>query len=141
MEHQDCIVGTRVALISKTQPCNKGAIKGEVETHKTHGHVVIVEWDGGALQKVTLRSLITEAEGITQDTLICEEEERFKNEWDKTLATINAKIREATTAINEAAKLASSNNESLREVLSYEETRPFKQALDNAGWSSSSMSC
>jgi hypothetical protein len=139
MDSQNCKMGTRVALISKDQPCNKGAIKGEVESHKSHGQVVIVEWDSGSLQKVTLRSLITEAEGVAQDTRIREQQERMEAEWAETETSVTDKLNAAAVLIHEANALASKAGKELYEM--YESTGRLMGALDDAGWRTSSLSC
>jgi hypothetical protein len=138
MEAKDCQVGTRVALVSKTQPCLKGVIKSQVEKHKTHD-TIIVEWDGGALQKVTLRSIITEAEGKLQDKQIKDEQDRLEQEFDKVQDTIRLKIRLAAASIKEAAALANKAGTDLRDM--YEDVGPLMDALDDAGWNPSSFSC
>lgn len=139
MNADSCRMGTRVALVSKTQPCHKGTVKGEVEPHKTHGHVVIVEWDHGALQKVTLRSLITEAEGKDRDAQIKAEEERLEAEWSLAEEQVKAKLQEAANALNEAAALAKKAGHDLLDM--YDAAYPLMRAMDNAGWRSSSLSC
>lgn len=139
MNVADCKMHTRVAMVSKEQPCHKGTVKGEVEKHPTLNHVVIVEWDHGNLQKVSLRSLITEAEGKAQDTRIKAEQERLESEWQKTEKQVAAKLQEAANAVNQAIELASKSGKELYEM--YEEARPLMRALNDAGWNSSSMSC
>jgi hypothetical protein len=139
MNPQDCKTNTRVAMISKTQPCPKGTIKSEVEKHPSHGQVVIVEWDHGNIQKMTLRSLITEKEGLAQDARIKAEEERLETEWEKAQSQVGAKLQEAANAVNEAARLAKATGHELQEM--YDATRPLMRAISNAGWNSSSMSC
>jgi len=139
MDSKNCKMGTRVALLSKEQPCNKGAIKGEVESHKSHGQVIIVEWDSGTLQKVTLRSLLTETEGIAQDTRIREEQERLETEWARAETLVTEKLNAAATLIREANDLASGAGKELYEM--YESTSRLMGALDDAGWRTSSLSC
>lgn len=139
MQLQDCKVGTRVALVSKTQPCNKGVVKSEPEAHKTHGHVAIVEWDSGSLQKVTLRSLLTEAEGVAQDARIKEETERLQRAWEATELQVTQRLAQAAKLIDEATDLAQAAGKDVNDM--YEATRPLMRALDNAGWRTSSLSC
>lgn len=53
--------------------------------------------------------------------------------------TIAANLKQAGELISKAADLADKNGDELREM--YDLVRPLYKALDNAGWSSSSMRC
>jgi len=136
MEVKDCTHNKRVALISREQPCNKGTIKGEAEAHPSYGHAVIVEWDGGQLQKVSLRSLITEEEGKAQDARIKAEQEKLENEWAETEAKVKSKIKEATAAISQAIDLAHKAGHDLYDLR--DAVYPLTNVLERVGWVASS---
>jgi len=139
MEVKDCIVGTRVAAIDKGQPCFKGTIKSDVEADKKLGHVVIVEWGNRHLQKVDIRELITEAEGFAQDEYVRSEQNRLEREFEHAQFAVTVKMKEAADAINAAVKLAKEKGSSLQDM--YSAVVPLMDALDNAGWNTSSFSC
>ena len=139
MELQNCKVGTRVAFIDKWQPCNKGVVKSKVEPYMNHGLMVIVEWDNGLLEKVNLSSLITEAEGIAQDARIREEQDRLEADWAQVESLVTEKLNAAAALINEANALASKAGKELHEM--WDSTSHLMDAMDDAGWRTSSMSC
>src|SRR5258708_38853260 len=98
MDKQDYKMDMRVGLVSKTYPSRKGKIAGPVlelnSPRFPHGDTVIVEWDSGGLQMVTLRSLLSEADALAQDTKLQEDESRLEKEFEAVQNTVAGKIAE-----------------------------------------------
>ena len=84
---------------------------------------VVVEWDSGLVQKVGISELKLESD--------------IENEFDKVRISVESKIKDAATALNLAIKEASDNGYSIQDFSTYELT----DAMDHAGWNSSSMNC
>jgi len=135
IKESDCKVGMRVAFAQRTFPCNKG----KLSTLPERG-IVIVEWDSGNINKQSLSSLLTEAEGLERDIKLKAEQEALEAEWVAVSVEIEKKIKEAAELINQASSLAKDKGRSLSYDM-YEEIYPLMSALDNAGWRTSSLSC
>jgi hypothetical protein len=116
-------VGCRVR--DSVDPATKGTVIGHPLKNT---ELVAVEWDNGELQKVST----TSGEIILVNTAL-------EADFNK----IAEKIKEASAAINEANLLAKKNKTDLN-TLHYDgevDCRDMFSALDNAGWSASSMRC
>jgi predicted DsbA family dithiol-disulfide isomerase len=155
MNDNECTVGTRVGLISKTFPCSKGKIVGSVEQVGAH-NTVIVEWDNKQIQRITTRSLLSEKDALTQDQTLKEEALRAKaervraearakkerlrleQEFEQSRELIASKFVEAAKLVEEADKLARKAGKSLYEL---DEAQPLIDAMEEAGWDTSSISC
>lgn len=151
LKNTDCTMGAKVALDQRLLPMKRGVVAGPVTTHPTAGEVVIVEWpaDWGAntLQKVTLRSLITDAEANKVEAELQVEADKLKAKQDKLNAEFEAtskeiakKLKAAAKSITEAGNLADKAGKDLTTDF-YDATRELERAMDGAGWSTSSWHC
>jgi hypothetical protein len=142
MLEQDCKIGTRVAYIRVGYDLShKGTIKSAAETLNVSPmtSVVIVEWDNKYLEKIDIKTLLTEAQGLKYDEKKTKEKNRLEAEFQQVSTTIATKIETAAELIEEARLLAKSTKHDITEM--YDAIRPLKHAIDNLGWRSSSYSC
>lgn len=161
MNSEDCRFGDRVALAGNKLPFQKGAIDGPVSMHPTLGEVVVVKWDNGNAQRVSLRSLVDEGEVLVKEAQLRAEatakeaalkaaktakeaaakaeQERLEAEWSEVEKKVAVKMKIAAKAIREAAALASAAQINLHEM--YDATSDLENAMSSAGWSTSSWRC
>lgn len=134
---------TRVALKGNALPLQRGSVVGDARQQQSGLGVpldaVVVEWDNGVIQKITLRSLLLESEADFEETKLKKEQEKLEGEFEETRQKIAVKMNAAATALREAASLAQTSGSDLQDF--YDEVRPFMRAMDDAGWSTSSLSC
>lgn len=120
MSREEFAVGSRVRDEDNTQ-------KGTVIGHSAkEAEIVAVEWDDGELEKVDYNCLVLVDTALEAD-------------FEK----IEAAMSQAAAKLNEAQALAAKHGKDLYN-LHYEGDLSFSEmfhALDNAGWSSSSMRC
>lgn len=138
METKECKLNRRIALTGKKYPLQKGAIVGPTSVHPTAGEVVLVEWDNGLIQKVTLRSLLDEGEADEKEAELQEEQQKLEDEWEDTEKKIKAKLTAASVLIKDAATIASKAGKDLPHM---EVASVLEYAMDDAGWSTSSWHC
>lgn len=134
---------TRVALKGESVPLQRGTVVGAAKPTIGSLNVpleaVVVEWDKGGVQKVTIRSIILETEAEAEEAKLTKEKEKLEEEFDSAANQIQEKLAKAAKLISESASLAEGAGTDLQSL--YEETRPLMRALDDAGWSTSSMRC
>lgn len=131
-------VGAIVYKVAKQAPLQQGKILAPLDN--THGNnLVVVEWQGGQINKMQLHMLFSESDGLKENQRLVEEQERLEREFEQAQVECASKLSKAAQLIQEAAKLASSKGTELREM--YDETRELMRALDAGGWSTSSMTC
>lgn len=151
LKNTDCTIGAKVALDQRSLPMKRGVVAGPVTTHPTAGEVVIVEWpaDWGAatLQKVTLRSLITDEEADKIQVELQVEADKLKAakqkleaEFEETSKKVSKKIRDAAKLIREASSLADKHGKDLQHDFRYV-AGVLEDAMGDSGWSTSSWHC
>jgi hypothetical protein len=138
MEAKDCTLKRHVALAGQKAPLQRGYIAGPVSLHPTAGEVVIVEWDNGQIQKVTLRSLLTTEEAMAKEVELEAAAQKLEEEFSDVEKKIKEKLAKAGKLISEAAKLAESVGQELPEM---GVTGVLESAMDRAGWRTSSWGC
>lgn len=84
------------------------------------------------------------AEALTPDELISEEKadkiiDKLEKQYEKWASPIRKKIEDAAKLLAEADKLAQKKNRDLAEM--HELVSPLLCAMDDIGWSTSSLSC
>lgn len=139
MQAKDCVLNRRVALTGSKYPLQKGTIAGPVSQHPTAGEVVVVEWDNGQIQKVTLRSLLDDDESTIKEMELENEQLRLEEEWNETEKKIKDKISKASKLILDASKLAEESGKTLADMYSIQ--HELERAMDSAGWNTSSWHC
>jgi hypothetical protein len=130
-------VGTRVAKdVERWNPNEDDSERGEVVgvDPKTQHLLVEVETWGGK----------TEIRKWNPETTLLESEleaklSQLEKDYDVVASQVSEKIAAAAALLNEAAAIADKSGVEIQSM--YEEVRPLYRALDNAGWSSSSMRC
>ena len=111
--------------------------RGKVLSVEPNGKL-LVEWDElgwrqtSKIERVDESGLVTEAEAEAAHNKL---EAEFEALSDK----VQEKLEEAAKLIREAGKIASDGGESLHDM--YEVTEPLINAMDFAGWNTSSWSC
>lgn len=138
MEAKDCTLKRFVALAGQKSPLQRGHIVGPVSLHPTAGEVVIVEWDNGQIQKVTLRSILSNEEAMVRETELHAAAAKLEEEFSDVEKKIKEKMVKAGKLISEAAKLAETVGQELPEM---GVTGPLEAAMDRAGWRTSSWGC
>jgi hypothetical protein len=130
MKSSEAYIGARVALFTPKNlmklPLTKGNISGPVST-VAGKEVVVVEWDSGNTQNVTLRSLMSEADFALDESRLLAEQARLLEKFDTVRTSVADKLNKAAKLILEANSLAMSASGSLVEDFSYETT-----SLENA---------
>ena len=151
LKNTDCVMGLSVALDQRALPLKRGHIAGPVTAHSTAGEVVIVEWTAdwgaGVLQKVTLRSLISdeaankmEAELLVEQEKVQAEKDKLEAEFQVTAKEVTKKLRAAAKSISEASVMAGKAGKDLS-IDFYEATRELERVMEDAGWTTSSWHC
>ncbi len=138
MKVEDCTIGTVVYFVGGASP-RKAKIAGVTSKHPTAGDVVIVEWDGGGLDKVVIAKLLNEVDGKAEQDRLEAEAQKLEEEFEKVQKACKDKLQKAAELINEAAKVAEAHGQDLMDM--YEAVRPLERAMDNAGWRTSSWHC
>lgn len=121
-------VGARVALRSDT------TLRGEVLSNVKH--VLVVEWDNGTIVKLSPIDVMLESE-VPAPVDLEKEYENLRTAVSEKLCAAADLIREATKIAN-AAKLGEMGRVADPSQL---DDSDLMDALDAAGWSTSSMSC
>jgi hypothetical protein len=103
--------------------------------HKTER--AYVKWDHTPYnkpnpQELSVENLILESEG---DKIA----DKMEAEFQKLNEEVSAKMAEAARLIDEASSLAEDSGRELH--MMHEAMSPFLQAMDDAGWRTSSLSC
>ena len=132
MRKEDCLLDTIVALNATTAPLHRGKVVGFGASG-----IVIVEWSSGSISKASMHNLLTEQEAdIKEAELLAKEAELLAKE-----AELNREFNEASKQIKDKLATASNLIIEASKLSMYDECRPLMQALDKAGWSTSSRSC
>lgn len=140
MKAEQCSLDVPVALTGNTLPLQRGKIAGPVTQHPSAGEVVVVEWGNGLIQKVTVRSLLSEEEAETKEAELTAEQEKIEQEFDNMRQSVRQKMTDAAKLLDEAAAICNKHGSDLVNDM-YDEVRPLLRAMDRAGWSTSSLSC
>lgn len=125
--------------------------KGEVLKYNKHyQNVLSVEWNDGTVSNADENALVLEEELPKLEKEFEEEKQKFEARMMCIERNINQKLKEAAEALNEANALAKTCGISISDGYCKENNHkyyfefnisPFRDAIDKAGWSSSSMSC
>lgn len=96
--------------------------------------MVMVEWDypAGEITKVSVTTLMTEAEAEAAKA-------KLEDDFEALQDQLRDKLQQAADLINEAQKEAQAHGHSLVDM--YDATSPLMDALDEAGWRTSSLGC
>ena len=138
LKPEQAVIGATVYAAGNTAPLAKGKIASPIDN--THGNnIVIVEWEGGRLDKRQLKSLLSEVDGIAENQRLLDKQAQLEAEFAKVEEACKEKLAEAAKLINEAAAMASDADVDIQEM--YEATRPLERAMENAGWRTSSWHC
>lgn len=131
-------VGDRVIRKDSVQQFNEyenDSICGVVKSLGMNG-AITVKWDSEYInpnpQTLDYDKLLTEAEGN-------EKWSALEAEYEVWAAPIRDKMKEAGALLKEAGLLAKKQKRDLTEL--HELTGPLLSAMDNIGWSTSSLSC
>jgi hypothetical protein len=135
MLQKDCKVGTRVAQKSEFFPCEKGEIINDAVKYET---TMVVEWDSGYISREYVSELITETEGLARDAQFQDEKEQYEAKFNAVRAEISSKMDAAAALIKDAHTLARGADRKLSELM---ESNDFIDAMGEAGWRTSSLSC
>lgn len=106
----------------------------------TEDAVVLVNdgWsDEGWLDRIPLSEIIPENEAEEVERLIQAQTSQLEQEYEAVREQIAGQMQIATTALQEAARLAGKH--SLKDF--YDEVQPFIRLLQNDGWRASTMNC
>ena len=134
-------VGTRVAHIIDMEegytsegPCEPAY---GVITALTTDDRLVVKWDGDYYQShnsapISLDEIALEADAKSEFT-------RLEEEFSKISDALAAKLEAAGKLVVEAAKLAKKHGLELNEM--YDTYQPLYDAMDKAGWNTSSFNC
>ncbi len=111
---------------------------GNVLSHDAASGLYLVEWDKAYYAKTTT---ITKepASALKLLTVAQAEQSKLDAEFAEIESQCREKLAAAASLISEATAIANSKHTSLQDM--YEATSPLMRALDDAGWSSSSMGC
>jgi hypothetical protein len=136
------VKGTRVAethgdLRHDSYP-SYGVILSAVENDRNH---FLVEWDNGKYASASDPKRITKvkASDLMLEVDCKAKMDQLDAEFSALEDKVRAKMQIAAGALAEAADLADENGEELIEM--YEAVSPLMRAMDEAGWSTSSLSC
>lgn len=135
IKKEDCTVGKVVYLSGVYPPLSKGKIVGPPNDK----NLVIVEWEGGHLEKKDRSKLLDEKTGAAENQRLVDEKERLEKEFEQVEVECKNKLQQAANLIYEASKLAGSKGKELQDM--YDAVSPLERAMDAAGWSTSSWHC
>lgn len=131
-------IGDRVgqAPSKKYNPNQRGDVG--VVTDITMAGKYLVKWDNSWYERSYLGTLWDE------DILMPSDEveainSKLEEEYTALETELRLKVADAARSLNEATQLAQSKGYEL--VNMYESTRPLMDAMDNAGWRTSSFNC
>ncbi len=129
-------VGDRVAKdFNRYNSEEDDTIRGEVVGFNPKNGKLLVEqenWRGTEVKEWDPATTLSEAEAN-------EKLSKMEEEYNAVAAQVAEKVAAAAALLNEASSIADKKGFDLQSM--YEEVRPLMRALDNAGWSTSSMSC
>lgn len=135
--------GSRVMLrVDKYNEYEDDSVRGVVIADPTTDPLtgkgrVYVEWDRNywrhnKQEELSVDLLVSEEEG---DAIIAQLEKEFNELQDK----VALKVKEAANLLSEAGAIAESGGRELSDM--HEAIRPLLNAMDNAGWRTSSFNC
>lgn len=136
IKKEECVVGKVVYQAAKDPPLARGKIVGPANEN----NLAIVEWDNGSITKKDIKHLLNEADGLAENKRLQDEKDRLEHEFEITKEAIAEKLAAAAKLINEAANIAANKDVSILDSM-YEETRELEDAMENAGWRTSSWHC
>lgn len=133
-----------VAILGSETPFRRGVFLALVNPT-----IAAIKLQNGRLEQVPVASLISVDKAVTEEKKIHEEQLRLEQQYAPIYEEIAVKMRAAADALREAGKLAKqvrgtdSWNRGAPVHLTelHEECRPFLDAMDAAGWSTSSLTC
>ena len=138
LKPEQAVVGAVVYKAAKSAPLQRGKILAPLDN--THGNnLVVVEWDGGQINKPQLHNLLSEADGLKENARLLEEQERLEREFEQVQSECASKLQQAARLVREASTLARSKGQDLQEMS--EATYDLENAMESAGWRTSSWHC
>lgn len=138
LKHEQATVGATVYRVAKSPSLQRGQIIAPLDN--THGNnLVVVEWDGGHIQKMQLNLLLSEADGVAENQRLTEEKERLEREFQQVQSECATKLQQAARLVREASTLARSKGQDLQEMS--DATYDLENAMESAGWRTSSWHC
>jgi len=140
LKKENCTMDLVVGLDAKTLPVKLGIIVGPVTINPTAGEMVVVEWEGGYIQKVTLRSLITGDEANKLQVELQATKDKLEYEFQLVAQQVAEKLEAAAKLIEEAGTIATKSDKNLTSDF-YQETLQVEAAMEKAGWNTSSWYC
>jgi hypothetical protein len=138
MKASDCTLQARVGWINHNYTY-KGTIITPVKREAHGADTVVVEWDGGSVQKMDIKLLIPESEVVAEANRLHEEKLRLEKEFAVVAAKVKEKADAAAALINEAQELADTVHREARYM--NDACDALQDALDGAGWYQSSLNC
>lgn len=140
MKAQDCAaVGSRVGHEHYKGAYGKGRTVAPITQRPDGVDVVVVEFDNGQLQKLEVRTLLTEAQVDEQLAHLKAEKTRIEKDFKRVSAEVKVKLNTAASLVREAQALASTIH---REASNCgDASDDFQSALDDSGWYHSSAQC
>lgn len=97
---------------------------------------VVVKWDSEWKNR---RAAFTDPSELMLESDIKTEYSRLDKEFDEVKKQVKAKMKEAGKIIADAHKLAQTTGNNLQEL--YDAIQPLEDAMDKAGWHTSSWGC
>lgn len=134
-------VGDRVArqVLNRRSSLRGGSVVARgCEEHDTY----IVRWDKNKFPSYGSKKQEVEEVDVADLTIETDAKAKVKQldaDFDVLEEKIKGKLQQAAELIGEAEAMADANGEMLSEL--HEATYPLMNALDNAGWATSSLSC
>jgi hypothetical protein len=138
LKQEQAVVGAVVYQASKQAPLKCGKIVGPFDNSQGN-KLVIVEWNDGHLNKMQLNTLLSEADGLAENKRLLDEQERLEHEFEQVQSECATKLQQAARLVREASTLARSKGQDLQEMS--EATYDLENAMESAGWRTSSWHC
>jgi hypothetical protein len=102
--------------------------------------VELDSWGRKTIDYFPIDSVIPAALAVAEENKVETERDLLTKELEMARLAVSEQIGIATAALENATEIANKLNVSLSDEF-YDEARPFLNALDGAGWSSSSLNC
>lgn len=134
LKAEHAIIGATVYVSSKTAPLVKAKIASPLQNN-----LVILEYEGGQLNKKDIKHLLSEVDGITENKRLLDEQEKLEREFADVEQQCKVKLKQAAALVQEAAKLAHSKNVDIQDM--HDATHDLEYAMEAAGWRTSSWHC
>lgn len=96
------------------------------------------EWRS-AIERYLEGDLLTPEEVVAELNKLQKEKDNLNKEFDQIRSRLEIKLKQAASLVEEVGIITKTYNKELSDLKN--ECKPLYQALDNGGWSHSSMSC